>query len=372
MAIEKCGIRFRALRLLAASSEGRRRGKSFGFPAKSRECILGRAMRICAGYRSFLFLVNLVRESGKQKKDTTILQQFANCDRIQSSESQLVSSNNSDDSSLVSRKSLKAGGLAVGIGLIIEANVQESLTARGVAYSFECDSSRLVGEPLQPYERTRFFSLIGGTRIGAIAQISDGGCCTFVLLIFSLTCQGCLDIEIDPLVHEYPVLEEGQEEGDAFADEPEMAVRMVAPPYLDPLVEFPTLHKSVSFEHLAILQEEVKRIPQWTAWPETQQYSSSDDGESASWTVFPLCHTFPANDASQFKCISKTCSLVPEITELLKEFFMGDDDDGNGILLRTALFSRLDPETILRTHTGLADLSNHVMRIHIPFVGPVG
>jgi hypothetical protein len=107
-------------------------------------------------------------------------------------------------------------------------------------------------------------------------------------------------------------LEEAQEKDeDPFADEPEMTVRKVAPPYLDPLVEFPSLHKFVSPEHLAILQEEVKRIPQWTVWPETQHYSSS---QFASWTIFLLYHTFPAKDVSQFKWISKTCSLVPETT----------------------------------------------------------
>eukprot|EP00978_Attheya_sp_CCMP212_P033874 scaffold138978_cov53-Attheya_sp.AAC.1 len=64
------------------------------------------------------------------------------------------------------------------------------------------------------------------------------------------------------LWEEYLGLEDGQEENeDPFADEPEMADRMVAPHYLVPLVEFPSLNKFVSPEHLAILQEEVKRIP---------------------------------------------------------------------------------------------------------------
>uniref|UniRef100_A0A7S2U4P9 Uncharacterized protein n=1 Tax=Attheya septentrionalis TaxID=420275 RepID=A0A7S2U4P9_9STRA len=118
------------------------------------------------------------------------------------------------------------------------------------------------------------------------------------------------------LMRQFPVLEGGQEKDeDSFADEPEMAVRMVAPLYLDQLVESPTLLTFVSPDHLAILQEEVKRIPQWMAWPETQHSSSSEDGESIFWTIFPLCHSFPANIASQFKWISKTCSLVPEIME---------------------------------------------------------
>eukprot|EP00978_Attheya_sp_CCMP212_P035460 scaffold154456_cov61-Attheya_sp.AAC.3 len=36
MAIEKCGVCFRALRLLAGTSEGRRRGKSFGRAKRAR------------------------------------------------------------------------------------------------------------------------------------------------------------------------------------------------------------------------------------------------------------------------------------------------------------------------------------------------
>eukprot|EP00978_Attheya_sp_CCMP212_P033875 scaffold138978_cov53-Attheya_sp.AAC.2 len=53
-------------------------------------------------------------------------------------------------------------------------------------------------------------------------------------------------------------------------------------------------------------------------------------------------------------------------------FMTGDDDDdgNNGMVSRTALFSRLDPETTLGTHKGWADLSNHVVWIHIPLVGP--
>ena len=38
--------------------------------------------------------------------------------------------------------------------------------------------------------------------------------------------------------------------------------------------------------------------------------------------------------------------------------------------MRTALFSRLEPNTTLGAHTGWADLANHVLRLHIPLVVP--
>jgi aspartyl/asparaginyl beta-hydroxylase (cupin superfamily) len=40
--------------------------------------------------------------------------------------------------------------------------------------------------------------------------------------------------------------------------------------------------------------------------------------------------------------------------------------------LRTALFSRLAPHSVLEAHTGWADLANHVLRLHIPLVVPRG
>ncbi|KAL7469957.1 hypothetical protein ACHAXS_010205 [Conticribra weissflogii] len=140
--------------------------------------------------------------------------------------------------------------------------------------------------------------------------------------------------------------------------------RLVSPPYLSCDEEYPGLLDNV-VDNIAIIREEAKRIPLWTAWPETSHYSydQNTDSASAPWTVFPLCHTFPADNVSQRKFIHKTCSFVPETTKLLQ---------GLGKVLRTALFSRLEPRTTLGTHTGWSDLANHVLRVHIPLIVPGG
>lgn len=141
--------------------------------------------------------------------------------------------------------------------------------------------------------------------------------------------------------------------------------RMVSPPYLSLEQEYPGLLDPI-LNNLKLIREEVARIPQWTAWPERNHYSSCTDDENtlyAAWTVFPLCHTFPADDVRHRKFIEKTCSFVPLTTSLLKDI---------GSSLRTALFSRLDKRTTLGTHTGWSDLANHVLRLHIPLVVPTG
>jgi hypothetical protein len=148
--------------------------------------------------------------------------------------------------------------------------------------------------------------------------------------------------------------------------------RMSAPPYQDVSETYGDLLKNItSPENLRKITEEASKIPQWTAWPEKNHYesdytnenSNEDSSYPASWTVFPLCHTFPANDVSARKWIDITCSLVPKTSELLKKL---------GPSLRTALFSRLEPRTILGAHTGWADLANHVFRVHIPLKVPHG
>ena len=136
--------------------------------------------------------------------------------------------------------------------------------------------------------------------------------------------------------------------------------RIVSPPYLNLHDEFPRLLDPL-VQRIEDVKREAELIPQWTAWPERNHYSSSDESAGASWTVFPLCYTFPANDVTQRKFIDKTCAFVPVTTSLLRDI---------GASLRTALFSRLDPNTKLGTHTGWSDLANHVVRVHIPLVVP--
>ena len=142
--------------------------------------------------------------------------------------------------------------------------------------------------------------------------------------------------------------------------------RMISPPYISYEQEYGDILDAVLM-NIDQIKQEATRIPQWTAWPERNHYSSSteedDNNPYAAWTVFPLCHTFPANDVSQRIFIEKTCSFVPKTTALLKNI---------GPKLRTALFSRLDKRTTLGTHTGWSDLANHVFRVHIPLVVPPG
>jgi len=147
--------------------------------------------------------------------------------------------------------------------------------------------------------------------------------------------------------------------------------RMVGPPYQEVTDIYGDLLKSFTCdENLKTLLAEASTIPQWTAWPEKNHYQSEyDESENidsvypASWTVFPLCHTFPAHDVSKRQFIPLTCGFVPETTKLLKSL---------GPYLRTALFSRLEPRTTLGAHTGWSDLANHVLRVHIPLKIPTG
>jgi len=156
----------------------------------------------------------------------------------------------------------------------------------------------------------------------------------------------------------------------------EVYYRIVAPPYQCHEDIYPGLLKDLFMNptNIESVVNEAKRIPLWTAWPERNHYRSDyDNSENSdpnddslyppSWTVFPLCHTFPASDPSATKWISKTCAFVPETTRLLKAL---------GPTLRTALFSRLEPRTTLGSHNGWADLANHVLRVHIPLVIPSG
>ena len=171
-----------------------------------------------------------------------------------------------------------------------------------------------------------------------------------------------------------PMLTKVQEE-----EPPPPQHRLVAPPYQSHLDLYPgLLDEIMKPKNIAAITDEALRIPRWTAWPEKNHYSSPDDdddegdGESkgnedspypATWTVFPLCHTFPANIVENRKWIGKTCNFVPRTAALL---------EGLGPSLRTALFSRLEPRTTLSAHTGWADLANHVLRLHIPLVVPGG
>lgn len=147
--------------------------------------------------------------------------------------------------------------------------------------------------------------------------------------------------------------------------EPFREIRMVSPPYIA-ASEYPAdlLGPLLSEHSLQVLQIEAKAIAHWTAWPEAQHYQAKNDSPLAPWNVFPLCYCFPATNVQARQWIHQTCALVPLTVELLRRH-LGD-------ALRTALFSRLDSESVLEPHTGWEDLANHVYRVHIPLIVPDG
>ena len=130
--------------------------------------------------------------------------------------------------------------------------------------------------------------------------------------------------------------------------------RMISPPYLSYEQEYPGILDFL-LKSIDTIRNEARTIPRWTAWPEKSHYADN------SWSVFPLCYTFPANDIEKRIFVDHTCSFVPETMKLLQTL---------GPILRTALFSRLDAGSRLGAHTGWEDLANHVLRIHIPLIVP--
>lgn len=182
--------------------------------------------------------------------------------------------------------------------------------------------------------------------------------------------RGCLWEAVHPKDNREKDKEEDDESDDCCSDsddehdEPQEIVhRLVSPPYLSLRHEYgeEVYQGLFSKDALETFRREALAIPQWTPWPETQHYSVGPNGET-TWTVFPLCYCFPANDVRQRKWVDQTAAFCQDTTKILKAV-LGDQ-------LRTALFSRLAPDTVLEAHTGWADLANHVLRLHIPLVVP--
>lgn len=124
--------------------------------------------------------------------------------------------------------------------------------------------------------------------------------------------------------------------------------------FYDWRVVFPALHSLLDLA--PSLSAELRACgpsSRWTHWPETSLYLPEDGHE---WKVIPIVHTFPADDASATTWVSSSCAALPELTAALRQV--------EGI--RTALLSRLGPATVLTPHTGWAELSNHVLRVHLP------
>lgn len=109
-------------------------------------------------------------------------------------------------------------------------------------------------------------------------------------------------------------------------------------------------------KNIDVIREEVSAIDGWRDWPEKNLYN--EDG--AKWTVFPFLHTFPATNPDKSTWVESSCAKCPRTAAALKRI--------PGI--RTALFSRMGRNTSLKEHRGWADLSNHVLRCHLPLIVP--
>jgi len=154
--------------------------------------------------------------------------------------------------------------------------------------------------------------------------------------------------------------------------------RLVSPPYLNLEEEYTNrvMSKLFSKDAIRIFTEDALSVPLWTPWPESAHYKTSSLGNENPWTVFPLCHCFPANEPDNFTWVNATKVHVPRTCSLLEDALRYCDGDGedesssNRSYLRTALFSQLAPGSVLEEHTGWADLANHVLRLHIPLIVP--
>ena len=103
---------------------------------------------------------------------------------------------------------------------------------------------------------------------------------------------------------------------------------------------------------------EAQGANRWHDWPEDLY----DPTEGHVWKVVPFLHTFPASDPAASVWVDRAVSACPRTAALLRRI------PG----LRTALFSRMGPNTALSAHTGWAELSIHVLRVHLPLDVPPG
>lgn len=129
------------------------------------------------------------------------------------------------------------------------------------------------------------------------------------------------------------------------------------PPFHDWTLVYPFLGKIDRFRE-ALLEEVKQTTEGWASWPETGLYK--EQKSSSDWKVIPLVYTFPSNDPSKTTWVEAECERLPLATKLLRAL--------PGV--RTALFSRLGPDTEIAPHTGWAPLANHVLRVHLPLSVP--
>lgn len=102
-------------------------------------------------------------------------------------------------------------------------------------------------------------------------------------------------------------------------------------------------------QHFDVILKELKNVSKgWQPWPEKLW----DETLGHEWKVIPL-YAFG-------KWANQYCAMFPETQKVLSSI----------PTLRTALFSRLGPKTVLKAHTGWDRLANVVLRCHLGLVVP--
>lgn len=118
-------------------------------------------------------------------------------------------------------------------------------------------------------------------------------------------------------------------------------------PFLEPLKAY----KDVILSELKKADASTNSNFLWHAWPEEHLQTQGIDEQK--WTVIPFCYTIPADTGSTV-WLSGITPFFPQTIALLK-CIPG---------LKTALISKLGPNTTLVPHSGWPDVSNHVLRVH--------
>ena len=107
-------------------------------------------------------------------------------------------------------------------------------------------------------------------------------------------------------------------------------------------VHFPSLRRHLN---RSIILEELQKDNEWLKWPETDLYKEN------SWSIIPFI-AFGKN-------VTTNCNKYPKIHAMLKK-----------INPETALLSKMNAHTKLKTHRGWAQLSNRILRCHYGVVVP--
>ena len=99
------------------------------------------------------------------------------------------------------------------------------------------------------------------------------------------------------------------------------------------------------------VNEEIKNINEkiFISWPEKNLYNND------SWKIIPILYTIPSNNVNKSIWIEESRYFIPTIYDFVKSLSN----------VRTALISRMQPNTELGFHCGWADVSNHVLRSHL-------